>query len=196
VERPVSTPRVLHIDDSPDFRCAFKSILEQDGIAVLGRRDTREAADLLPGLDFDFLVVDRSGFEYAREPGRRSEGLTLIVLSSRPETANLEADAAISKSDSAWPTKVLELIRARSDDAIPPMLERSNKAFERALDDLLKTHYRQWVAYHGDEQVGFGRSQTALFDQCLRRGFKEDQFVVRSVEPLIADEDLVFPAES
>ena len=82
------------------------------------------------------------------------------------------------------------------DEPVASMIERSQKAFEKDLDDLLKTHYRQWVAYHGDQQIGFGRSQTALFQQCLDRGLKDDEFVVRSVEPLLADEDLVFPVES
>ena len=88
------------------------------------------------------------------------------------------------------------VIDTRLDDPIPPMLERSQKAFERDLNDLLKTHYRQWVAYHGDEQIGFARSQTALFERCLKRGLKEREFVVRSIEPLLADEDLVFPVQS
>jgi hypothetical protein len=71
---------------------------------------------------------------------------------------------------------------------IPPMIERSQAAFRRDLPELMKTHYRQWVAYHGDERLGFGRSQTALYQECFRRGLQEDEFVVRSIEPEMPDE--------
>jgi hypothetical protein len=81
----------------------------------------------------------------------------------------------------------------RHEDPIPTLLERSHEAFQRDLNQLLRTHYRQWVAYHGNEQVGFGHSQTELFQKCLNRGLKQDEFIVRSIEPLLADEDLVFP---
>lgn len=80
-------------------------------------------------------------------------------------------------------------------EPVPPMIELSQKAFERDLDDLLKTHYRQWVAYHGDQRVAFGRSATDLYEKCLRKGLKEGEFVVRSIEPRIADNDIVFSAE-
>jgi len=41
---------------------------------------------------------------------------------------------------------------------IAPMIARSQAAFRRDLPDLLKTHYRQWVAYHGEDRIRFGRS--------------------------------------
>lgn len=81
-------------------------------------------------------------------------------------------------------------VLTEDDDAVPEMIERSQQAFRRDLDDLLKTHYRQWVAYHGDERVGFARTQTELYQRCLSKGWKEDEFVVRSVEPQVEDEDL------
>jgi hypothetical protein len=81
-------------------------------------------------------------------------------------------------------------VLSESDDAIPEMIERSQRAFRRDLDDLLKTHYRQWVAYHGDERVGFAKTQTELYQRCLSNGWKEDEFVVRSVQPQMPDDDL------
>ena len=56
--------------------------------------------------------------------------------------------------------------------------EQSQAAFYRNLPELLKQHGGQWVAYHGDDLLGFGNSQTKLFLQCLGRGFAEDQFTV------------------
>jgi hypothetical protein len=51
-------------------------------------------------------------------------------------------------------------------------------AFYRDLPELLKKHYRKWVAYHGNDCLGVGRTQTELYEQCLRRGLKEDEFIV------------------
>ena len=79
---------------------------------------------------------------------------------------------------------------ARFDDSVPPMLGRSLDAFRRDLPRLLKTHYGKWVAYHGDAQVGFGRTETELYAKCLAQGMKRDEFLVCSIEPEIPDEEI------
>ena len=71
---------------------------------------------------------------------------------------------------------------------IPPLIQSAQAAFRRDLPELMKTHYRQWVVYQGDQRLGFGRSQTQLIQECLRRGLRQDEFVVRSVEPEAPDE--------
>lgn len=73
------------------------------------------------------------------------------------------------------------------------MIERSQAAFRRELPELMKTRAREWVAYHGDQCLGFGRTQFELYDLCFRRGLHDDEFVVRSIEPEMADE--IDPAE-
>jgi hypothetical protein len=55
---------------------------------------------------------------------------------------------------------------------------QSLAAFYRDLPELLKTHCRHWVAYQGDELMGFASTQTELFQRCLRRGLKEHEFLV------------------
>jgi hypothetical protein len=55
---------------------------------------------------------------------------------------------------------------------------RSQEAFYRDLPGLLKTHCRQWVAYHGDECLGFARTQTELHERCLRQGLQDGEFIV------------------
>jgi hypothetical protein len=65
-----------------------------------------------------------------------------------------------------------------AEPRIPSMLTRSMDAFYRNLPELLKKHYGKWVAYHGDECVGIGRSQTDLYQKCLRRGLPEDEFEI------------------
>ena len=70
------------------------------------------------------------------------------------------------------------------------MIERSQAAFRRELPELMKTHSREWVAYHGDQRIGFARTQFELYDLCFRRGLHDDEFVVRSIEPEMADDIL------
>jgi hypothetical protein len=73
--------------------------------------------------------------------------------------------------------------RPSFSDDIPPLIERSQSAFRRDLPQLLREHPRQWVAYHGDERIAVGPSKRQLYQECLRRGLKLGEFVVRSIEP-------------
>jgi hypothetical protein len=78
---------------------------------------------------------------------------------------------------------------------IPPMVEKSREAFCRDLPELLRDRQGWWVAYHGDERIGFGKSQRKLYHECLRRGLTDDQFLVTGILPDAADEsaELVTP---
>jgi hypothetical protein len=67
--------------------------------------------------------------------------------------------------------------------AIPPLAAASQAAFRRALPELLRQRPRQWVAFHGDERLGFARTEAELYEACARRGLAEDQFVVRFILP-------------
>ncbi|MBW3538826.1 MAG: hypothetical protein KY476_01010 [Planctomycetes bacterium] len=69
-------------------------------------------------------------------------------------------------------------LRALLEADPPPMITKSIAAFRRDLPELLKTHRGQWVAYHGDERIGFGRSKTDLYEACFRGGLSRDDFVV------------------
>ena len=69
------------------------------------------------------------------------------------------------------------------DLTIAPMIAKSQAAFRRDLPQLLGERYGQWVAYHGDERISFGGSQFELYDECIRRGLRDDEFVVRVVAP-------------
>ena len=73
--------------------------------------------------------------------------------------------------------------RSLAQMPIPPMIQRSQEAFGRDLPELLKKRRGQWVAYHGDERIGFGRTETQLYQECFRRGLTDDEFVVRIVVP-------------
>ncbi len=75
------------------------------------------------------------------------------------------------------------------DIPIAPGIARSLNAFRRDLPALLENHNGQWVAYHGDERIGFGRTQTELYQECVRRGLQRDEFFVCSVDTGAADEE-------
>lgn len=68
-------------------------------------------------------------------------------------------------------------------DGVPPLRAQGEAAFYRDLPGLLKERSRLWVAYSGDERIGFGRTKSELYDSCLRRGLKPHEFIV-----LFADE--------
>src|ERR1700758_1168820 len=61
---------------------------------------------------------------------------------------------------------------------LEPMMLRSQQAFWQDLPELLKRRSKQrpWVAYHGDERVGFGKTRTELYQDCLRRGLPRGAF--------------------
>ena len=40
------------------------------------------------------------------------------------------------------------------------------------------------MAYHGDERIGFARTDTELYHECLRRGLQRGEFYVGFLEPL------------
>jgi hypothetical protein len=65
---------------------------------------------------------------------------------------------------------------------IHPLVVQGTEAFYRDLPELLKTHYWQWVAYSGDRRLGFGRTQTDLYQRCVRQGHKPGEFVVMSID--------------
>lgn len=77
--------------------------------------------------------------------------------------------------------------------SIPPLIARGNLTFFRKLPELLGKHRGEWVAYSGEELIGVGRDDLKLVRRCHARGLKNDQFIVRRVEPW--DEDEVSPEE-
>lgn len=70
-----------------------------------------------------------------------------------------------------------------------PMIQKSIDAFRRDLPEMLKTHRGKWVAYSGDERIGFGKTQTELYRECFRRGLTRDDFVVCGVAEGTFDPD-------
>jgi hypothetical protein len=73
---------------------------------------------------------------------------------------------------------------------IPPGIQRSKDAFLRDLPALLQIKKRQgqWVAYHGEERLGFARTQAELDQLCFRRGLKLVDFYVGWIGPQMEEE--------
>lgn len=73
---------------------------------------------------------------------------------------------------------------AESRAQIAPLMLRSQKAFWHDLPEILnlKSKKCQWVGYHGDERVGFGKTQTEVYQECFRRGLQRGDFYVGKIE--------------
>ena len=65
---------------------------------------------------------------------------------------------------------------------VSPLIARAQRLFRRDLPRLLLSHDGQWVAYRGDQQVGFGDSMLDLYRECFRMGIKPDELVVRLID--------------
>jgi hypothetical protein len=72
-----------------------------------------------------------------------------------------------------------------ADHRIPPVVEQAQKAFQAALPQLLRERPGQWVAFHGDRQVGFGASKTGLYQECFALGLRRGELLVRLIQPQV-----------
>ena len=61
--------------------------------------------------------------------------------------------------------------------------QQALRAFERDLPQLWTQRPGQWVAYQGDQQVGFAAQKHVLYEQCFQRGLGRDEFVIFCIEP-------------
>ncbi len=61
--------------------------------------------------------------------------------------------------------------------------QRALHAFQRELPHLWTERAGQWVAYQGDQQLGFAPHKHELYQQCFQRGLRREEFVVFCIEP-------------
>jgi hypothetical protein len=62
------------------------------------------------------------------------------------------------------------------------MIQKAHDAFVRDLSQLLAERPGQWVAYHGDERIGFAKTKVQLCQECQRRGLDEEEVIVYCIE--------------
>jgi hypothetical protein len=55
--------------------------------------------------------------------------------------------------------------------------------FQSDYSSLIKDHAGEWVAYRGSERLGFARTKTELYQECLHRGLNREEFLVCCIEP-------------
>jgi hypothetical protein len=67
--------------------------------------------------------------------------------------------------------------------SVPPLIEQAQETFHRFLPQLLQERPGQWVAYQGDQLLGFAQTDTELYQKCLKQGCKRGEFLIRSIEP-------------
>lgn len=70
--------------------------------------------------------------------------------------------------------------------------------FRRDLPELLQDKSKQglWVAYHGDQQVGFAKNPVDLYEQCQRDHLPDEDFIVCPVQIEPPDEvDSPYPLD-
>lgn len=68
---------------------------------------------------------------------------------------------------------------------VAPGIRASQEAYWKDLPTLLalKSESREWVAYCGNQQIGFARTMAELYEECNRRGLKATDFYVDRLEP-------------
>lgn len=71
---------------------------------------------------------------------------------------------------------------------ILPTTQQALDAHRRDLPQLMKTHFRQWVAYQGGRRLGFGRSKRQLIQKYLNEGIPDEELLVLCVDYMLPDE--------
>jgi hypothetical protein len=66
------------------------------------------------------------------------------------------------------------------------LMTAAAEQFKQDLPDLLRTNPDKWVAYCGEEQLGFASSKSELLQQCLEKGYHYAELYVRKIQPDIA----------
>ena len=75
-------------------------------------------------------------------------------------------------------------VRAADNPALGPL---ALATYRRDLPRLLEERPGQWVAYHGDQFVGFAKTQLQLVQECISRGYRGRDYVVCCIEPELPD---------
>jgi hypothetical protein len=69
------------------------------------------------------------------------------------------------------------------NDGTPAIILEAHAAFLADLPEMLRDHYKQWVAYHGKHRIGFGQDSWALEEECVRQGYDENELLIYLVYP-------------
>jgi hypothetical protein len=59
----------------------------------------------------------------------------------------------------------------------------SLQSFLRDLPSLYAERPGQWVAYRGNQRLGFANHKHVLYQQCFDQGLRTNEFVIFCIEP-------------
>ena len=114
------------------------------------------------------------------------------ALEARPGGPIEVVDPATNRVYVLVTAEAYQRVRNLLEQAVPgeprarvaPLMLRSQQAYWRDLPKLrrLRSKQRQWVAYHGDEQIGFGATDIETYQACFRRGLRRGDFYVGTLE--------------
>lgn len=68
------------------------------------------------------------------------------------------------------------------------LIEQAWEAFQREAPLLIPGHAGEWVAYHGEQRVGFARTRAEAWQACLDQGLPEGEFWVLNVQPVLGED--------
>lgn len=146
----------------------------------MGRKQT--------GSDTEFArsVIEPSADESSLRPQQvdTRQGLELKPCSpnqlSQPHEAKLTSDSLqptrAPLSDQAWYDDLIE-------HGVPPLIAKARVRLRRDLPALLSEHPGQLVAYCGEERIAIGPTATELVEKCMKRGLKDDEFLLEAIVP-------------
>ncbi len=92
------------------------------------------------------------------------------------------------------PMEALNHLERALNEAIPGLIMQARTAWRRDLPMLLKKHPGQWIAYHGEKQIGIGQNKKELFQKCLREGLQRGEILVLRIEPE-TDHNITVPVD-
>ena len=70
-----------------------------------------------------------------------------------------------------------------STEQVQTLHRQALEAFERDLPVLWTERPGQWIAYRGDQRLGFAAQKYEIYQECLKRGLPLEEFVVFCIEP-------------
>ncbi len=167
---PVSTPRILVVEDEMKTRASIAEGFQLEGWNVLSASNGAEALDLLEHEPFDLVILDwllpdRDGLDVLRDFRQRGRQTPVLILTARStvpdRVAGLEsgADDYLTK-----PFAFAELLaRSRALLRRPVM---SSGHFLRCGDLQLDTRAR--IAVRGDEEISLTPREVDILEYLLR----------------------------
>jgi hypothetical protein len=66
---------------------------------------------------------------------------------------------------------------------VTALQQQALRAFQRDLPQLWAERPGQWVAYRGEQQLGFAPHKHDLYQRCYQQGLQREEFVVFAIEP-------------